>query len=176
MSYLIVVELQQRFFPFSSTPPPPLPSTPPTGAHYLSGVDHLLYSAQTSETQVACFMGLLSFLASRPEVLRVSPMHGARIQNTVASSILQSATVAETPLQDAGLDGSGEIIQVSCRTLQVRYKWVQYSSSSAPCWQHIHVVYCRHASSLIASSCCCFFFFLFSSFFLARFYCSPVPS
>lgn len=61
---------------------------------------------------MACFMGLISFFASLPEVLRVAPMHKPRILNEVARAISQSATTVDTPLTDSGLDGSGEVIQV----------------------------------------------------------------
>ena len=58
-------------------------------------------------------MGLVSYLASRPEVLRVAPFHKAKLLNAVAKAISQSATITKTPLTDAGLDGTGEIIQVT---------------------------------------------------------------
>lgn len=57
-------------------------------------------------------MGLLSQLASRPEVLHVEPLPKAEVHNAVAGAIVQSATVTGTPLHDAGLDGTGEVIQV----------------------------------------------------------------
>ncbi|CAN0313320.1 unnamed protein product, partial [Hapterophycus canaliculatus] len=59
---------------------------------------------------MACFMGLLSQLAAKREVLRVSTLHGATTLNSVASAVLQSGTITETPLLDAGLDGTGEIV------------------------------------------------------------------
>ena len=61
---------------------------------------------------VACFMGLLSFLASRPEVMRVSAARKLSLLNAAAFPNIQSATSTETPLSDSGLDGAGEIIQV----------------------------------------------------------------
>ncbi|CAN0227366.1 unnamed protein product [Scytosiphon promiscuus] len=61
---------------------------------------------------MACFMGLLSQLAAKPEVLRVSPLHVASTLNAVGSAVVQSATITETPLLDAGLDGTGEVIQI----------------------------------------------------------------
>ena len=57
-------------------------------------------------------MGLVSYLASRPQVFRVAPFHKAKVLNAVARAISQSATITDTPLTDAGLDGSGEVIQV----------------------------------------------------------------
>lgn len=88
----------------------------------ISGVDHLLYSGrgaggrshegEAEELHVACFMGLVSYLAGRLDVLRVSPRHAERLLNAVARSIIQSATVTDTALTDAGLDGTGEVIQV----------------------------------------------------------------
>lgn len=78
-----------------------------------TGIDHLLPKGDAkAEAQMACFMSLLSHLASKPEVLRVEPLHGARPANAVARAIVQSATETNTPLSDAGLDGTGEVIQV----------------------------------------------------------------
>lgn len=57
-------------------------------------------------------MGLLSQLAAKPEVLRVAPLLSAQHHNAVANAIVQSSTITQTPLQDAGLDGTGEVIQV----------------------------------------------------------------
>ena len=57
-------------------------------------------------------MALLMQLAVKPEVLRVSPTHKAKLLNSVASAVVQSATTTETPLLDAGLDGKDEVIQV----------------------------------------------------------------
>lgn len=77
------------------------------------GVDHLLPGEEPpSETKMACFMGLLSQLAAKPEVLRISPLHRAKQLNAVASAIAQSANTTERPLLDAGLNGTGEVIQV----------------------------------------------------------------
>ncbi|CAM9790716.1 unnamed protein product, partial [Ectocarpus fasciculatus] len=87
----------------------------------VSGLDHLLFSGrgaggsheeESTELHVACFMGLVSFLAGRPEVLRVSPRPTKRLLNAAARGVNQSASVTDTPLTDAGLDGTGEIIQV----------------------------------------------------------------
>lgn len=87
---------------------------------HTTGLDHLLYSGrgvggrreEATELHVACFMGLVSFLASRPEVLRVAASHRKRLLNAAARANIQSATVTSTPLTDAGLDGTGEVIQV----------------------------------------------------------------
>lgn len=61
---------------------------------------------------MACFMGLLSYLADRPEVVRVSSLHMPSTFNAAARAVIQSATTEETPLSDAGLDGTGEVVQV----------------------------------------------------------------
>lgn len=61
---------------------------------------------------MACFMGLVSFLAGRPEVLRVAPRHRMRLHNAAARANIQSASVTSTPLTDAGLNGTGEVVQV----------------------------------------------------------------
>lgn len=88
------------------------------------GLDHLLFSGrgaggstdeESNELHVACFMGLVSVLAGRLDVLRVSSRHSKRVLNEAARAIIQSATETETPLTDAGLDGTGEVIQVSER-------------------------------------------------------------
>ena len=47
-----------------------------------------------------------------PEVQRVSPFHESRILNAVAGAIVQSGNDIDRPLTDAGLDGTGEVIQV----------------------------------------------------------------
>ena len=67
---------------------------------------------EATELRVACFMGLVSFLSSKLEVLRVSPRHAAGLLNAAARTIIQSATLTAAPLTAAGLDGTGEIIQV----------------------------------------------------------------
>lgn len=64
------------------------------------------------ELHVACFMGLVSFVASRSEVLRISTKNKKRLLNAAARAIIQTATTSDTPLTDAGLDGTGEVIQV----------------------------------------------------------------
>lgn len=75
-------------------------------------MNHLLPGEKDpSELKMACFMGLLSQLAAKLEVLRVSPLHGATAQDFVGSALVQSATTTERPLLDAGLDGTGEVIQ-----------------------------------------------------------------
>lgn len=64
------------------------------------------------ELRAACFMGLISFLSSRVEALRVSPRNADRLLNAVARTIIQSATITEAPLTAAGLNGTGQVIQV----------------------------------------------------------------
>lgn len=84
------------------------------------GLDHLLHTGggamrsdeEAIELQMACFMGLLSFLSNRMEILRVSPRHTDRLLNAVARTIIQSATITEAPLTAAGLTGTGQVIQV----------------------------------------------------------------
>lgn len=86
-----------------------------------TGLNHLLYrgrgaggstQAESDELKMACFMGLVSYFASIPEVLRVAPFHKPKFLNAVAKAISQSATITDTPLTEAGLDGTGEVIQV----------------------------------------------------------------
>lgn len=92
------------------------------------GLDHLLpdgrgaggrNGAESEELKAACFMGIVSLLASTPQVLRVSPLHRSKIHNAVAASVIQAGTIDTTqkPLTDAGLDGTGEVIQVHDRAL-----------------------------------------------------------
>lgn len=84
------------------------------------GLDHLLVLGggadggedKATELDVACFMGVISFFASRQEVLRISPTHSKRLLDATARAIIQTATSTDTPLTAAGLDGTGEIIQV----------------------------------------------------------------
>lgn len=57
-------------------------------------------------------MGLVSFLASTQEVLRIAPKRPVQMLDAAARAVMQSATSTETPLTDAGLDGTGQIIQV----------------------------------------------------------------
>ena len=97
---------------------------PPLTVPFLTlaaGLDHLLVDgrgaggslgAESKELHVACFMGLVSYLASRPQALRVAPYYRTKLLNAVAKAISQSATITETPFTDAGLYGSGEVIQV----------------------------------------------------------------
>lgn len=93
------------------------------------GLDHLLYSGrgagghqeEAAELHVACFMGLLSFLASRHEVLRVAPTHSARTLDAAVRAIIQTATPTQTPLTDARLDGTGEVIQVRTCSKHLRF-------------------------------------------------------
>lgn len=61
-------------------------------------------------------MGLVSYLASTPQVLRVAPYYRTKLLNAVAKSISQSASITKAPLTDAGLHGSGEVIQVKTLT------------------------------------------------------------
>lgn len=93
----------------------------------MEGLDHLLperegagssEAGEAEELKNACFMGLVSYLASIPEVMRVSPLHRPNILDAVAASIIQAGTIDTTqkPLTAAGLDGTGEVIQVNNRT------------------------------------------------------------
>lgn len=83
-------------------------------------MDHLLASGKGpgvpggADFHVACFMGLVSYLSSRSEVLRIAPYHRTKLLNAVAKAITFSATTdtSETKLTAAGLDGTGEVIQV----------------------------------------------------------------
>lgn len=95
-----------------------------------SGVEHLLPSGrgvggigdEAIELRMACFMSLVSLFASRPEVLYVSPKKEKHLLNAAARAIVQTATVTDTPLTDAGLDGTGEVIQVRWRRNSFEYR------------------------------------------------------
>lgn len=78
------------------------------------GIGHLLpdNGTRVPEVKMACFMGLLSQLAARPEVLRVAPLYRMKLNNAFASATVESANKTETPFRDVGLDGTGEVIQV----------------------------------------------------------------
>lgn len=70
------------------------------------------HDGEARELRVACFMGLVSFLASRSEILRIAPARPVQMLDAAARAIIQTATSTATPLTTAGLDGTGEIIQV----------------------------------------------------------------
>lgn len=102
-------------------------------------MDHLLPLGQgaggksgeeSDELKMACLMGLVSVLAAVPEVQRISPLHASELKNAVAGAIVQSGNIAEKPLTDAGLDGAGEIIQVSDTSLCLVCSW--YSELQPP--------------------------------------------
>lgn len=90
-------------------------------------------------------MGLLSQLAAKPEVLRVSTLQGAQHRDFVVNAVVQSATTTDVPLLDAGLDGSGEVIQA--RSLQL----LNQKSTLLTCWlrsyprgpTYVHIAYCK---------------------------------
>ena len=65
---------------------------------------------------MACFMGLVSFLAGRQEVLRVTSRHTQSMHNAAARATIQTAAAGTTPLTDAGLDGTGQVVQVRTHT------------------------------------------------------------
>lgn len=75
---------------------------------------------ESDELRVACFMTLVSFFASQPDVLRVSPKNEQRVLNAAARAIIQSGNVVDSPLTDAGLDGSNEVIQVRITPVKLR--------------------------------------------------------
>lgn len=84
-------------------------------------MDHLLPKDDDQDSRVACYMYFLSHLASKPEVLRVSPLAREFLANDVSSAIVQSANIVDTPLFDEGLNGTGQVIQVSTDETRVHY-------------------------------------------------------
>ncbi|CAN0071048.1 unnamed protein product, partial [Ectocarpus sp. 12 AP-2014] len=87
-----------------------------SGGHPASGdrgMDDGGGSASASEREkTACLMGLVSFLAARPEVARVSALPRAELFNAVAGRIVQGGSATTQPIWDRGVDGSGEVVQV----------------------------------------------------------------
>ncbi|CAM9830520.1 unnamed protein product, partial [Ectocarpus sp. 13 AM-2016] len=87
-----------------------------SGGHPASGdreMDDGGGSASASEREkTACLMGLVSFLAARPEVARVSALPRAELFNAVAGRIVQGGSATTQPIWDRGGDGSGEVVQV----------------------------------------------------------------
>ncbi|CAM9494152.1 unnamed protein product [Pylaiella littoralis] len=69
-------------------------------------------NSDSEREKKACLMGLVSFLASRPEVARVSALPRAELSNEVAARIVQGASATSTPIWDRGVDGSGQVVQV----------------------------------------------------------------
>lgn len=91
-------------------------------------MDHLLHlgrgaggtrGEESDELHMACFMGLVSFFAIMPEVQRISPLHTSELKNAVAGAIVQSGNIEDKPLTDAGLDGTGEVIQVRDASIEL---------------------------------------------------------
>lgn len=113
-----------------------------------AGVEHLLYGGrgvggvgeEATESQVACFMSLLSTLAAVPEVLRISPRHEKVLHNAAAFKTIQSGAAGGTPFTDLGLDGTGEIIQVRKKEAAPR------------CWLALSIPLCLSASVLLCFS------------------------
>ncbi|CAN0541254.1 unnamed protein product, partial [Scytosiphon promiscuus] len=61
---------------------------------------------------MACLMGLISFLASRPEAARVSALPRGELFNEVATRIVQGASETNSPLWERGVDSPGQVVQV----------------------------------------------------------------
>lgn len=101
-------------------------------------------SAPSDELQVACLMGLVSALSATPEVLRVSPYHAPSVVNAVGASVTESATndISQTPLRKAGIDGSGEVVQV------LKNCCIQY-------YRRLHIILCVNARTVghVVASC-----------------------
>lgn len=77
------------------------------------GMTHLLPKGdvEVPEVKMACFMGLVSQFAAKPEVLRVAPLHSMQELDAITAAVMESASIVNTPLRGAGLDGTGEVIQ-----------------------------------------------------------------
>ncbi|CAM9502321.1 unnamed protein product, partial [Ectocarpus sp. 8 AP-2014] len=77
-----------------------------SGGHAASGdggIDDGGGSASASEREkTACLMGLVSFLAARPEVARVSALPRAELFNAVAGRIVQGGSATTQPIWDRG--------------------------------------------------------------------------
>lgn len=68
--------------------------------------------AVSQQSSSSCLMGLISFLASRPEAVRVSALPRGQMFNGVAARIVQGASLTTTPLWDRGVDGTDQVVQV----------------------------------------------------------------
>lgn len=88
-----------------------LPGPNPAGAG-AAGAD-ATSEVDGEREKTACLMGLISFLASRPEVARVSALPRAELSNAVAGRIVQGGSATSAPIWGRGVDGSGEVVQVN---------------------------------------------------------------
>lgn len=91
--------------------PGPNPAGAGRGAGGASG-DGRTTGIDGEREKTACLMGLVSFLASRPEVARVSALPRAELSNAVAGRIVQGGSATSAPIWGRGVDGSGEVVQV----------------------------------------------------------------
>ena len=67
---------------------------------------------QSDELKTSCRFGFHSYGEWVRNSQSAGPFHEARIMNAVAGAIVQSGNVVDRPLTEAGLDGTGEVIQV----------------------------------------------------------------
>eukprot|EP00904_Undaria_pinnatifida_P010402 jgi/Undpi1/6492/HiC_scaffold_20.g08971.m1 len=89
-------------------------------------------ATETGERErMACLMGLILFLASRPEAARVSALPRGELANEVATRIVQGASETRTPLWDRGVDGSGQVVQVVDSGLAEGSCYFRHSASSS---------------------------------------------
>jgi hypothetical protein len=74
-------------------------------SHPSSGVLHLhtahLVRGDSEAADCACMLGLVHFLARRPETLRIAPLHKRHTLNDVAAGILQGGVAAGASLTTA---------------------------------------------------------------------------
>jgi hypothetical protein len=61
----------------------------------------------------ACLTSLVAYFASHPEVIFLETFPIVKPSDAIAAATVQSGEQTSTPLWDAGLDGSGQIIQVA---------------------------------------------------------------
>ena len=61
----------------------------------------------------ACLLALLAYLASDPDTLYLEPYAVFSHSNLYAAPIIQSASTTSTPLWSAGLNGTGQVAQVT---------------------------------------------------------------
>ena len=82
---------------------------------YITGIDQAFSSLKNDEMFHTCIVSMVAYLSTRAEVCSLSPIRKSGLKNTEAQWIVQSGTNDARPFWDAGIKGSGQVIQVSDR-------------------------------------------------------------
>lgn len=77
----------------------------------------LLHRSKPSSYGAACLMTLLAYLSAEPTVMYLEAFPVVSTFNVYASGIAQSGSVGNLPLFNAGINGTGQILQVSARVM-----------------------------------------------------------